>query len=30
MMVHAGDPIQFTSTESTYWKKHFYATARLP
>ncbi|NBH80494.1 NlpC/P60 family protein, partial [Clostridiaceae bacterium] len=30
MMVHSGDPIQFTSTESSYWKKHFYAMARIP
>lgn len=30
MMVHAGDPIQFTSTESKYWKDHFYAITRLP
>ena len=30
MMVHAGDPIQYTSIESAYWLKHFYAMARLP
>jgi len=30
MMVHAGDPIQFTSIESNYWRQHFYAMARIP
>lgn len=30
MMVHAGDPIQFASIESNYWKQHFYAMARIP
>ncbi|NBI83383.1 NlpC/P60 family protein [Clostridiaceae bacterium] len=28
MMVHAGDPIQFASIESNYWKQHFYAFTR--
>ncbi len=30
MMVHCGDPIQFASIESSYWKQHFYAFARIP
>ena len=30
MMVHAGDPIQYTSIESNYWKQHFYAFTRIP
>jgi len=30
MMVHAGDPIQFASIESNYWKQHFYAFTRIP
>ena len=30
MMVHCGDPIQFASIESNYWKQHFYAFTRIP
>lgn len=29
MMVHAGDPIQYTSIETNYWKNHFYSFGRL-
>lgn len=29
MMVHAGDPIQYTNIESNYWKNHFYSFGRL-
>ncbi len=29
MMVHAGDPIQYTSIESNYWRSHFYSFGRL-
>lgn len=28
MMVHAGDPVQYTSINSNYWKKHFYGFGR--
>lgn len=28
MMIHAGDPIQYTSINSNYWKKHFYGFGR--
>ncbi|MGF3076182.1 CD1108 family mobile element protein [Facklamia sp. P12955] len=28
MMIHAGDPIQYTSINSNYWKQHFYAFGR--
>lgn len=28
MMLHAGDPIQFASINSNYWKNHFYAFGR--
>ena len=28
MMLHAGDPIQYTSINSNYWKQHFYAFGR--
>lgn len=28
MMIHAGDPIQYTSINSKYWKNHFYAFGR--
>ena len=30
MMVHCGDPIQFISIESKYWRDHFYAFTRIP
>lgn len=29
MMVHAGDPIQYTSIETNYWRNHFYYFGRL-
>ena len=28
MMVHAGDPVQYTSINSNYWKRHFYGFGR--
>ena len=28
MMLHAGDPIQYTSINSRYWKNHFYSFGR--
>ncbi|MBU5669281.1 C40 family peptidase [Peptoniphilus sp. MSJ-1] len=28
MMIHAGDPIQYTSINSKYWKSHFYGFGR--
>lgn len=28
MMIHAGDPIQYTSINSNYWQQHFYAFGR--
>lgn len=28
MMIHAGDPIQYTSINSKYWKSHFYSFGR--
>ena len=30
MMIAAGDPIGYTSIETSYWQSHFYAFARLP
>ena len=30
MMIHAGDPISYTSIETSYWQSHFYAFARPP
>lgn len=30
MMIHAGDPINYTSIETSYWQSHFYAYARPP
>lgn len=30
MMIHCGDPIQYTSINTTYWQSHFYAFARPP
>lgn len=29
MMLHAGDPIQYTSINTNYWKSHFYSFGRL-
>jgi len=30
MMIHCGNPISFTSINTAYWQKHFYAFGRLP
>ena len=30
MMLHCGNPIQYTSIETRYWKNHFYGFGRLP
>lgn len=30
MMIHCGNPIQYTSIESAYWQQHFMAFGRLP
>lgn len=30
MMIHAGDPIKYSSIETAYWQEHFYAMARIP
>ena len=30
MMIHAGDPISFTSIRTAYWRNHFKAFGRLP
>ena len=30
MMLHCGDPIQYTSLNSSYWQSHFLAYGRLP
>ena len=29
MMIHCGNPIQYTSIETTYWQNHFYAFGRI-
>ena len=29
MMIHAGNPIQYTSVNTSYWQSHFYAYGRL-
>ena len=29
-MLHCGDPIQYTSIDTSYWQAHFYAFGRLP
>ena len=29
MMIHAGNPIQYTSVNTNYWQSHFYAYGRL-
>ena len=28
VMIHCGDPIQYTSINSSYWQQHFYAFGR--
>ena len=30
MMLHCGDPIQYTSIETSYWQNHFLQFGRLP
>ena len=30
VMIHCGDPIQYTSINSSYWQQHFYAFGRPP
>ncbi|MDD2458015.1 MAG: peptidoglycan DD-metalloendopeptidase family protein [Eubacteriales bacterium] len=30
MMIHAGNPIQYASSQTSYWQSHFYAFGRLP
>ncbi len=30
MMIHCGNPIQYASTETSYWQAHFYCIGRLP
>jgi len=30
MMIHCGDPIQYTSINTSYWQEHFYGFGRLP
>lgn len=30
MMLHCGDPIQYSNLNSNYWQTHFYAYGRLP
>lgn len=30
MMIHCGDPISYTSVNTSYWQAHFYTFARLP
>lgn len=30
MMIHCGNPIQYTSINSSYWQTHFYQFGRLP
>ncbi|NCB52548.1 MAG: NlpC/P60 family protein [Clostridia bacterium] len=30
MMIHCGDPIQYTSISSSYWQQHFLAYGRMP
>jgi cell wall-associated NlpC family hydrolase len=30
MMLHAGNPIQYASFETTYWTNHFYSFGRIP
>ncbi len=28
-MIHAGDPVQYASIDTSYWQQHFYAFGRL-
>ena len=30
MMIHCGNPIQYASTDTAYWRAHFYCFGRLP
>ena len=30
MMLHCGNPIQYTSINTKYWQEHFYCYGRLP
>lgn len=30
MMIHCGDPIQYTSIDTNYWQQHFLQFGRLP
>lgn len=30
MMIHCGNPISYTSIETSYWQEHFYCFGRLP
>ena len=30
MMIHCGNPIQYASIDTTYWRAHFYCFGRLP
>jgi len=30
MMIHCGDPIKYSSIDTSYWQQHFYAFGRLP
>lgn len=30
MMIHAGNPIQYTSINTSYWQQHFYCYGRIP
>ena len=30
IMLHCGDPIQYSNLNSSYWQAHFYAYGRLP
>jgi cell wall-associated NlpC family hydrolase len=30
MMIHCGNPIQYTSIETSYWQQHFLCFGRLP
>jgi len=29
MMIHCGDPIQYTTINSNYWQQHFYCFGRI-
>ena len=30
MMIHCGNPIQYASIDTSYWRAHFYCFGRLP